>query len=280
MNCVRCSAPADGKNLCLGCVVGLSVELGDVAGRLPDNRGRGFRVSLTDELTTTLMKDDQLGDPNADPIIGGGFGTPLVFKAHAGEALWVLHNTLQAWAAELGMYPGELSPRALARWFVDNLDLAAKHPDAGQLADELTEAVHQARRAIDRPVDDRVYLGPCGANVVDPRWGTRGCREELYAGDWQTTVHCPRCDTRYDVAERDAWLLDRSKKYQGTAAQVAGFLRLMGVACTPDQIRAYARSRYGRQPRIQPVGVNDRGHPTYLISDVLDAIKDRYVRRS
>lgn len=277
--CDRCPEPAPDGHLCQGCLVALAVELGDVAGRLPDNRGRGWRVSLPDELTTTLIKDDQLGDPNGEPV-NGGSGVPLVFKAHAGEALWVLHNTLQAWAWDFGLSPWSLSPRELASWFGNHLELLGRHPDAGQLADEITEAVHQARRAIDRPEDDRIYLGPCGANTIDPYWGHRPCREELYAGDWQTTVHCPRCDSRYDVEQRHAWLRDQGKKYQGTAAEVAGFLRLTGVECTTDQVRAYARSRHGRPPRIEPVGYNGRGRPLFLISDVLAAVKDRYVRRT
>jgi hypothetical protein len=281
--CVRCSAPAHTDYLCTGCLTALRVELTDVAGLIPDGHGKGMLVSLPDELRTTLSRDDQLGDPYEGPV-GGSGETPLVFRAHAGEALWVLHHALQRWAADLGFYGHHLTPRALARWLVNHLHLVAKHPDAAELADEVTDAIHQARRAIDRPNDDKIFLGKCGARIH----GYHGrfthqvlCREELYAYPWIDVITCPNSDCLaiYRVTERQEWLRERAHQYQGTAAEVAGFLRITGVECTPDQIRGYARSRHGRPPRIQPAGVNDKGHATYLISDVLEAIKDRYVRK-
>jgi hypothetical protein len=279
--CVRCSAPTHTGYLCTGCTVGLRIELSDVAGIIPDNHGKGLLVSLPEDLRVTLIGDDQLGDPSEGPVSGSG-EIPLVFKQHAGEALWVLHNVLQQWSASLGFFATNLSPRALARWFVDNLDLAVKHPDAAELVDEVTDAIHQARRAIDRPDDDRIFLGPCGAKIHDPHgrfMNPPPCREELYAYPWIDVITCPRCQAIYRVTERQEWLRERAQQYQGTAVEVAGFLRLTGVVCTADQVRGYARSRHGRPPRIQACGVSDRGYPTYLISDVLTAIKDRYARR-
>jgi hypothetical protein len=280
--CVKCSAPAHTGYLCAGCLIGLRVELADVAGRIPDNHGKGWLVSLPDDLRVTQAKLDHLTD--SDPV-GGSGETPLVFKAHAGEALWVLHNVLQQWVADLGFYGHQLTPRALARWLVDHLDLVAKHPQAATLVEEVTDAIHQARRAIDRPNDDRIFLGKCGATIHDQRSRfahPRLCTEELYAYPWIDVITCPNpdCLSMYRVTERKEWLREQAQQYQGTATEVAGFLRLTGVECTPDQIRGYARSRFGRPPRIQPAGANSKGHPTYLISDVLTAIKDRYVRRS
>lgn len=258
--------------------MGLRVELSDVAGIIPDNHGKGTLVSLPDELRVTMMRDDQLGDPNEGPV-GGSGEPPLVFRAHAGEALWVLHHVLRQWSLTLGFYPGDRSPRDLACWMVDHLDLVAKHPEAAGFADEVTDAIHQARRAIDRPNDDRLYLGVCGGTFHGPHYDTT-CKEELYAYPWIDVITCPRCQSIYRVTARQEWLRDRAQQYKGTAAQVAGFLRLTGVECTPDQIRGYARSRHGRPPRITSTGFNDKGHPVYLISDVLGAIKDRYVRRT
>lgn len=282
--CVKCTAPAPTGYLCTGCLVGLRIELSDVAGLIPDNHGKGWLPSLPDELHTTMMRGDQLGDPTEGPL-GGAEETPLVFRAHAAESLWVLWNVLQQWALALGFYAHHLTPRALAKWLVDHLDLVAKHPDAAEFADEVTDAIHQARRAIDRPDDDRVFLGKCGnpVHVSGARFmRSYVCTEELYAYPWIDVVTCPNpeCLAIYRVTERKEWLREQAQQHKGTSAEVAGFLRLTGVACTSDQVRAYARSRHGRPPRIQPAGVNDRGQPTYLISDVLAAIKDRYVRRT
>lgn len=283
--CVKCTAPAPTGYLCTGCLVGLRVELSDVAGLIPDNHGKGWLPSLPDELHTTMMRGDQLGDPTEGPL-GGAEEAPLVFRAHAAESLWVLWNVLQRWAMSLGLYPQGLSPRALARWMVEHLELAGKHPEAAELADEVTDAIHQARRAIDRPSDDRIYLGKCGATI---HWqharSTQSalCTEEIYAsGPWIDVVTCqnPMCQTVYRVLERQEWLREKAQQHRGTSSEIAGFLRLTGMSITSDQVRAYARSRHGRPPRIEPVGANDRGHALYLITDVLAAVRDRYQRRS
>lgn len=263
--------------------MGLRIELSDVAGLIPDNHGKGWLPSLPDELRTTLIGEDQLGDPNEGPVSGSG-ETPLVFKAHAGEALWVLHHVLQQWALALGFYAHHLTPRALAKWLVDHLDLVAKHPDAAEFADEVTDAIHQARRAIDRPDDDRVFLGKCGnpVHVSGARFMRNYvCTEELYAYPWIDVITCPNpeCLAIYRVTERKEWLREQARQHRGTSSEIAGFLRLTGMSVTSDQVRAYARSRHGRPPRIEQVGVNDRGHPLFLITDVLAAVRDRYQRR-
>lgn len=272
-SCARCTAPAGGVTLCTGCIVGLRVELADVAGLLPDNHGKGHRLlSLPEDLTVTLSRQDHLTD--TEPI-GGTGDIPLIFKSHAGEALWILDNVLREWATELGDTRTR-SPRGLAVWMLTKLERIQKHPDAGQLADEVTDAIHQARRAIDRPTDDRVFLGRCGAHTQ----GHHECREELYGSTWGSHAQCPRCGTDYTITQRQDWLRARQDHYQGTVSQVAGFLRATGIACTTEQVRGYARSRHGHPPRLTPAGTNHRGHATYLIADVLAAVKERYVRRT
>lgn len=262
-------------HLCTTCTLAFRMELADVAGIIPDNHGKGTLPSLPEELDTSLTRQDQLIDPR-DP--GGGTEIPLIFKVHVGEATWVLHSTLRAWVGDFGGDTA-LSPRALAGWFLEHLDMVRKSIDAGTMVDEITEAVHQARRAIDRPNDDRLYLGPCGSTSTSHYPGspsmTNPCDEELYGQPWLDRAVCERCGTDYRITERQDWLRDRANKHPGTSVEVAGFLRLTGVACTPAQIRGYTRRK-----RLEPAGINDSGHPLYLISDVLATIKDRYARRT
>jgi hypothetical protein len=277
-NCVRCYAPAGGLYLCTNCVIALRIELADVAGIVPDNHGKGHVLpSLPEDLTITLTSQDQLGE-QGDPITGSG-EIPLIFKQHAGEAVWILDQVLQQWATTLDHYVPGVGPRGLALWMFNHLELVQKHPDAAQLVDEVTDAIHQARRAIDRPADERIYLGRCGAQIHERTGWIHECREELYGYPWLDRALCPVCGTEYDIAERQSWLRERKDKYQGTVAQVAGFLRATGVQCTTEQVRGYARSRNGHPPRLEHAGVNDQGHRTYLISDALAAIKERYVRK-
>lgn len=268
-DCAHCGAPTPGVTLCATCILALRIELQDVAGIIPDSH-RSTLASLPDELNTTLAREDQLAEPYPHARAGGPL--PLVFKAHAGEALWVLHRTLTAWGADLGHPGGELSTVRLAHWFLQHLDAVQRCPDGADLMEEVISAVHQARRAIDRPDDRRIFLGPCGAPM-----GAQGptCVTEVYGLPWRDTAACEGCGAQYRVVQRQEWLRERAQRYLGTAPEVAGFLRLTGVACTAEMIRGYAHRR-----RLKPAGRNPRGHPLYLISDVLTVIQDRYMRRA
>lgn len=274
-DCLYCGAPAPGVSLCNTCVIALRIELADVAGIIPtaqSGRPGEMMPSLSDELYTTLSRADQLTDPHTHSRAGGPL--PLVFKPHAGEALWVLHHTLHAWAETLGCRTPTVGTVRLAQWFLGHLDVVQRTPDAAELVDEVISAVHQARRAIDRPNDRRVFLGPCGNRVTDCVGSGVACAEEVYGLPWRDTATCERCGAEHRVIQRQEWLRERAQRYLGTAPEVAGFLRLTGVECTAEMIRGY-----NHRGRLKPSGRNPRGHPLYLISDVLLVIRDRYVRK-
>lgn len=271
-DCARCGAPTPGVTLCATCILALRIELQDVAGIIPDCH-RGTLPSLPAELDTTFAREDQLTEPYPHARHGGPL--PLVFKTHAAEALWVLHSVLAAWAPDLGHIGPESSTVRLAHWFLAHLDAVQRCTRGAELVDEITSAVHQARRAIDRPDDRRIFLGPCGARQ-HPLTGqqTPMCVTEVYGLPWRDTAVCEGCGTEYRVMQRQEWLRERAQRYLGTAPEVAGFLRVTGVACTAEMIRGYAH-----RGRLAPAGRNPRGHPLYLISDVLAVIRDRYMRR-
>jgi hypothetical protein len=275
--CVRCTATASDVALCSTCLLALKIELADVAGILPDSHGKGYTLPpLQDDLDISLSRQDQLTDPNA-PHAGGG--TPLVFRPHVGEATWVLHQVLGTWARELGRNPRGMSPRGIARWFLDNLDLIQKTPGAGDLVDEVTDCIHQARRAIDHTSDDRIYLGPCGGRITYTggyATGTLICKEDLYGVPWLDRVQCHACGTEYRITDRQEWLRDRVGQHSGTAPEIAGFLTMAGVTCTPSMVRGYA---FRHPDELPAVWANARRHPEYLISDVLAMLRARYTRR-
>lgn len=253
-------------------VAGFRAALADVAGIVPDGHGKGDMLpSLPADLTVTFARQDQLTDPRNYGAVSRE--VPLVFKAHAGEALWVLYQTLSTWADTLGYSRTERSPAYLARWFLRNLDLVRKSSDAVQLVDEITNAIHQARRAIDRPEDRRLFLGPCGGRVRHAS-GTMVCKEELYGLPGNTHAVCQTCGAEYVISTRQEELRTRAQQYVGTAPKVAGFLRATGLDCSAEMIRGYAH-----RGRLKSVGANKLGHPEYAIGDVLDALRNRYVRR-
>lgn len=258
-------------------VAGFRAVLADVAGIVPDGHGKGDMLpSLHEDLTVTFTRQDQLTDPRNYGAVSRE--VPLVSKAHAGEALWVLYKTLSTWADTLGYSGTERSPEYLACWFLQNLDLVRKNSDAVQLVDEITNAIHQARRAIDRPEDRRLFLGPCGGRVRYAS-GTmvckeEVCKEELYGLPGNTHAVCQTCGAEYVISTRQEELRASAQQYVETATKVADFLRATGLDCSAEMIRGYAH-----RGRLKPVGANKRGHPKYAIGDVLDALRDRYVRR-
>lgn len=249
-HCCKCGAATD-VILCATCAVALRIELTDVP-------------SLLVDLDITRSRQDQLTDPtNRGP---GGSENPLPFKVHVAEVVWVLHHTLDAWATTLGAATNAGKPPTtaqLARWLLRNMPATRIHPDAGQLVDEVTNAVHQARRAIDRPDDRRLFLGPCA---------TGPCAEEVYGLPWNKIAICPACGARHDIAARQTWLHNVAQDHLGTAVEISGFLRTTGVRCTSSMIRSYAaRGRLTAAP--------DRHPPLYRIRDVLGALQDRYRHR-
>ena len=270
-NCVRCGASSGDVALCRDCVTALRIRLGDVVGILPTNTTNGngksrpeHRTILFGDLEVTLARQDQLADPRADN--GGGSGTPLVFRPHVTETVWVLHQVLSVWVRELGGDPEGMSPRWGALWMLANLDRVQKSPDAAQIMDEVVDCVEQARRALDHPDDHRIFLGRCEHN---------GCRNEVYGVAWLSRAVCETCGAEHKIEERREWLKGRAEDHPASAPVVAGFLRLIGVKCTAEQVRGFAH-----RGRLVPVDFDDRGRPRYLVDDVLAALRDRYVRRT
>lgn len=261
--CVRCTAPAAGMSLCSTCGIALRIELTDV----PD---------LLANLDITRSRQDQLRLPfDHGPRDSE---VPLPFRPHVSEVVWVLHHTLDSWATTLGQDTPGATTSDLALWLLGHLDLVRMCPEADQLADEVTAAIHQARRAIDRPDDRRLFLGPCGNKVPENTSGyTTGsvtCKEEVYGLPWNRTAICPGCGFEHNIERRQAWLRDKAQDYLGTATEIAGFLRGTGLRCTADMIRGYVNRR-----RLATAGVNGAGHTLYRISDVIAALQQRYQHR-
>ncbi len=252
-------------------VANFRAGLADVAGVLPDSHGKGHMLpSLPEDLAVTFARQDQLANPRDHRAASRE--VPLVFKAHAWEARWVLNHTLSTWADTLGYSGAERSPAYLGRWFLQNLNLVQKNSDAAQLVDEITSAIHQARRAIDRPEDHRIFLGPCGGRVTTTS-ESMICKEELYGLPWNTHAVCQTCGAEYGISTRQEALRARARQYVGTASAIARVLRTAGLDCSTEMIRGYVK-----RGRLKPVSVNERGHCKYAIGDVLDTLRKRYVR--
>lgn len=248
--CRKCATPTTGLTLCNDCATALKIELGDVP-------------ELLAQLDITRTRQDQLTDPYDHGHHGGE--TPLPFRPHIAEVLWVLHNTLTAWAGDHGANQKWSIPTTAA-WLTAHLNEIQRADHAAQLADEITQAIRQARRAIDRPGDPRMFLGPCTRTTP-----TGTCCTEIYGLPWQQTTTCPTCKTEYNITNRQDWMLTQAQEHLGSAVEIAGFLRILGIHCTPSMIRNYAaRGRLIPAPDTHP--------PLYRIRDVITALKNKYVQ--
>lgn len=266
-----CGRPSpDGAAACASCGALLHQHLAEVAD------------GLAAELDTALARQARLGG-------GGrrGAETPLAYGEAAAEAIAVLRSALVSWVRILDRHDLPFGPAcpgrcehgscvwittrilpddtvpAMADWLARRVTDIRRHPVGGEAVDELVDAIHQARRAIDRGAE-LVYCGPCGQRGKDGRT----CMTDLYARPGARLVQC-RCGAITDVQARRTWLLREAESVLGTATEIAQALTRLDRPVTPERIR-----QWDHRDRLIPRGHNSRGHPLYRIGDVLDLLHD------
>jgi hypothetical protein len=229
--CPVCSATQPDGLLCHVCTTKLERALGDVRW-------------IVSELDVTASKMARIGNPS-----GGGLArerNPISWGAV--EAADTLGNVLTTWAREVApdlWAPGE--PRSndepltsSARILLRHIDPIRRHPAVAELLDEITDAVEQARRAVDRPAD-RQYLGQCLAVLPDEDGDDVECFEEIWARVDAHEAVCRVCGVTHEVAERRSSLLDRARPMVVTAREAAGWIGQFGdVVATENSIRNWA----------------------------------------
>lgn len=259
-----CSNPTTGGNvcgLCLGRIEGNLAEVDELVDDLDDTVARRTRTG------------HRVGSRPAE--------TGLPFNAGAAEVRDDLRNVLSTWVRELWETHGprrevatdetapdgspvvvaELDPLDLddtlpdmAAWLRRHPTWIEYHPAAGELVDEITDAVERVRRAIDLP-PARLYCGPCP-----------DCGASLYARPDRATVGCRECESRHDVEALRTALLDAARAQLATAAEVARALpRLLGRDLSANTVRTWART--GKLTQREP---DERGRPRYLVGEVID----------
>lgn len=256
-----CARPAPDSTICRTCFDELQSALRTVCEPHVNERGSDMPL-LADELRTTTARLDRIHAGGIGVIVRGA-EKPLPWREHAAEAAYVLTSTLAAWVHEIAGYRGltadvEPTAESYARFLLRWLGAVASYEYGAKAVDELTYAIRQAWRAVDRPAD-RWYAGPCGYD---------GCEEEIYARPETMKVHCPGCGLVWDVADRRTFLLRSAQDYLLTAAEMSRALpNLLGRPLTSAMIRGYAhRGTLARH------GYNKEGDPLYRVRDVQDIV--------
>jgi hypothetical protein len=233
--CPVCECEQAESLLCHADTTRLERDLGDV-------------TSIVAELDVTRSRQAKIG---ASGKSGKGWAREkLPIHIGAIEAGDVLANTLTTWARDVtegrnwvwvagDRAPSEQSARALLMCIPD----IRKHPAVVELVDEISDAIRQARHAVDRPAD-RVYFGACYSETPDEDGRTVTCLEEIWASPSATEVQCRVCGTEWEIAERRAWLLKKAEDMIVTIADASTYLGDIGnIRVTQASIRGYVHRK-------------------------------------
>jgi hypothetical protein len=262
--CPVCSAEQSEGLLCHEDTTRLERELGDVA-------------AIVGELDITLSKQARIGVAGAPGLARER--TPI--NVGAMQAADNLGNVLTTWARDVAPELWDRwEPRSTrhepltssARILLSHVPAIRRHPAVVELVDEISDAIHQARRAVDRPAD-RVYLGQCYVETPDPDGRQVTCLAELYARPTASEVQCKVCGAEHEVGERRAWLLTRAADMIVTVKEASQYLgEVGGIKVSQASIRSYLhRGKLAYRPGV------DNG---IRIGDLLTVVLDESERKS
>lgn len=246
---------------------------------------------LAGELTVTVTRQARI-TAQADRVGGANAERPLPFHWSASDTAWALHNTLGTWAREqcetrgmeyvpLGRHrvPAGFTDTTsgIARWLSHHVLSIAMSEAAGQVFDEISDAVSAALRMIDRP-PPRMYIGPCGeAHEVGH------CDADIYVSTGAAEATCPACGATHSVDQRRAELRAQVRGLLGTAAELARLLPwVLDQPVTRKRITYYA-TRGFISTRYRGT-LDSEGVPVYCavyaVGEVIDAHIACEARRS
>lgn len=145
--------------------------------------------------------------------------------------------------------------RQAAAYLLNSIPRIRRHPAVDKLVDEITDAVHQARRTVDRPAD-LTYLGQCYMETPDPDGRMVTCLNEIYGAPSATQVQCKVCGTEHPVAERRHLLLRRAENIVMSVKDASLLVgEIGGIKVSQASIRGYLhRGKIAYRPEV-PNGI-------------------------
>lgn len=308
--CVVCGSETEtflcgSERTLAGCLGKLMRKLGDCA-------------ALSEELDTTLSRQDKCGGAAVGYVSNGGDERPIPVNLGAMDASHMLRDRLGLWARDLWESygipdeDGSLPPInvgndivSISRWLMRHPLWIRLHPAVDDLFDEVSETIRQAWRSVDT-APGKVYIGAC-TTVMERWWGEDEerpegpapmCLEELYAreGDWEK--RCPVCLFIHDVEKRRETLSDARDEQYVPEEILLSVANKDGENLTRPMLRSLRRrNRVGCFVRIhdggEGAGVLDwygvrtrtwtKDDPVsdrlYRVGDVLDVMTNKWARQ-
>lgn len=237
--CMVCGRPVGDGWTCQRCADRLSVALGDIP-------------ALWEQLDIVLTRQARYSDPE-----GRGGEKAVPFNIKASELGTALRGLLSTWcrliAEERGKDLPEDHPAAVARWLLHQVTWLRHHRAGGEAVDEITNAVNEVRRVVDRPAE-RIYAGPCA-----------DCGGDMYGKPDAASVECRPCGLEYDVAGRVAWMKSQVYGRLVTAKEGAVLLSRFGLTTTRNRIDLWHHRKL-----ITAAGHDLDGKQLFLIDDLMD----------
>lgn len=242
--CDLCQAPATVGAFCTACL-----------GQLTSNARHASRVLK--ELETTIAKLDH----QAPTQRGGGGERGLVFNLHASDVATELLAALRAVARAadpLARRVYDTHPAALAYVVTITPESVARHPNAGDMATRLKDALEAGNRAIDCTPDRRVIGNcECGHILATARKeGTLTCRN-------------PDCGKEWDIAHSVISRAMDTREHIATPEQAAGLISTsFGVKLTKDGVKNWIKRGH-----LKPA---EEGTYRVRIGDVMDLYESKH----
>ncbi|MCQ1951605.1 hypothetical protein NNX28_16935 [Arthrobacter sp. zg-Y859] len=196
--------------------------------------------------------------------VGGGGGKASSQEPANLDALdkaRTLEVILRGWAEHLGQAAGE--PPAVAAWLYVRRDIILRQEWAGDLLQELRDALNDCNRATDR-AGQRVFAGMCPTEHED---GTT-CEQPLYALTGRPYARCRECGQEWDVSDWRERALAAAEYQHGTAAEIS---RMLSDPVTREALPQATIRQWARRGKLEAAycQVADRRN-VYRVSDVRD----------
>lgn len=221
LECTRCTAPtAEGINLCHAC----TTRLEDVLDRIPE---------ALNNVQTTVARMDRIG---AGTTTSGN--RPEAVNVSALDEKIDLTEKIHSWARMVLEHEGRddlrnVEPVAYLRMSVH---LIRANDWAGELLDELEQAVRTVERVADLQVP-RIVYGTCGTPLDD---GST-CADDLSADEGSDWVTCRWCGARWSVETREQMIRDRVRGDLMTSGECRKWIRERAkVTISPKDVENWA----------------------------------------
>lgn len=245
MTTCTCGKPTrDDAYVCEDCLTLLAQALGNVPW-------------LDEQLEVTLTKQRAAPTEGTTP----SSEKQLPYHPQAADALHRLRATLVSWVRfcedEGVRHRGgeqdtpDNTLAAMSRWLMWRVDGLALHDLGPRAVEEIVGAEQAAMRVIDRPAE-RKYVGPCE------------CGRDLYAKPAAKEVQCQGCETTFEVADYEKWMMERLHGHLVTAREGSTLLCRFGLETKRDTI-----DKWQSRGHVVIKGHNAAGHALYLLDDLL-----------